>query len=72
MVKDRPGVEVDKFISGELKKELPDFYVGTKATGGNGGGGDKKVGGGSGMSYEDFSKLPPSEKLRVAREAEAA
>lgn len=70
VLKDKPEIEIAKYISGELKKELPELYVGTKAEGG-GAGGIRTTPGDTGMSFEDFSKLSPADKLARAREAEA-
>lgn len=71
MVKGTPGVEVQKFIEGELKKEVPEFYAGTQAAGGGAGGmqRDGKLIGGT--SSDDVLKNP-SAALNAARSGEAA
>lgn len=68
MVKDSPGTEVKKFIEGDLKKELPDFYTGTQASGGGAGGiqRDGKLVAGTGS--EDVLKNPAA-ALEAARAA---
>lgn len=73
VVKDGKGKDIAAYIASDLKKERPYLYEGTKAEGGGADGGDKLARRGTGgMSFEDFQKLSPNEKLKVAREAEAA
>lgn len=72
IVKAKPEVDILKFIQGDAKSADPELYVGTQASGGGSGGIHKPATGGAKMSFEDFSKLPASEKLRIAREADAA
>lgn len=38
MVKDHPGVSIDKYLGDVVKREYPEFFVGTQATGGGAGG----------------------------------
>jgi len=71
MVKASPGSEVTKFIAADLKKELPELYVGTRAAGSGADSGKAgAIAANGSLSYEDFQKLPPSEKMRYAREHE--
>lgn len=70
-VRDGKGKSVDQYIATDLKKARPYLYTGTKAEGGGAGGGGHTTPGRGGMSWEEFSKLSPQDKLRVGREAEA-
>lgn len=70
MVKDRPGTDVSKFIEGDLKKELPDFYTGTQASGGGAGGIQRDGRLVPGTDAEDVLKNPTG-ALTAARAAEA-
>jgi hypothetical protein len=38
MVKDHPGLSVEKYLADQVKKEFPEFYKGTQAAGGGAGG----------------------------------
>jgi hypothetical protein len=69
-VKGRPGLDVLKYISGDLKAELPELYVGSQAAGGGAGGGGGK-GTQTTTSFDDLMKNPAA-ALTAAREAEAA
>jgi len=72
-VKDGKGKDVAAYIASDLKKARPYLYEGTQADGGGADGGTKMPGRGTGgLSFEDFQKLGPNEKLKVAREAESA
>jgi uncharacterized protein YdaU (DUF1376 family) len=71
-VKDGKGKDVAAYISTDLKKARPYLYEGTKADGGGADGGARPSRGTGGMSFEEFQKLSPTDKLRVAREADAA
>lgn len=67
IVKDHPGTDVAKFISGDLKKELPDFYTGTQAAGGGAGGMQKDGWLVGGTTAEDIMKNPEA-ALQAARD----
>lgn len=73
IVRDGKGKAVASFIADDLKKQRPWLYEGTKADGGGAGG---SHGGGAasthGMSFEEFQKLSPAEKMKAARHAETA
>lgn len=47
MLRDRPGIEIEKYVSDELKKEYPEFYNGS---GSSGGGASKSNAGGVGTT----------------------
>lgn len=66
MVADKPGIEVTKLITGDLKKEMPDFYTGTQAAGGGAGGIQKNGQLVAGTGADDVIKNPGA-ALQAAR-----
>ena len=71
MVKASPGSDVDKHVEA-IAKQYPHWRQGTKGTGGGAAGLTTTAAANGGMSFEEFQKLSPSEKLKVAREMEKA
>jgi len=67
-----PGKTVDVFLGDDLKKRYPEFYIGTKATGGGGGGAFNADGSPVvGTTAEDVLKNP-KEAIEAARSQETA
>jgi len=58
IVKGHAGKEPAKFITDELKKALPEFYVGSKADGEGGGGIHDGQMDTAGLKFEDIMKNP--------------
>lgn len=70
MVKGRPGIEVTKLITGDLKEETPEFYEGSKM-GGGGAAGDHTAGTGGAKVEADELMKNPTAALSRARERTA-
>ena len=70
IVKDKPATDVGKYIANDLKKETPEFYVGTSANGGGTGGFMKDGRPVVGTTADDVLKNP-SQALTAARSAAA-
>lgn len=67
-----PGKTVDGFLGEDLKKRYPEFYIGTKASGGGGGGAFNSDGSPVvGTTAEDVLKNP-KEAIEAARSQETA
>lgn len=71
IVKGHAGKEPAKYIADELKKEIPEFYQGTKGDGGGAGGIHDGSPGVSGLKFEDITKNP-SVGIAAANHAGAA
>lgn len=54
---------------GKLKEQAPYFFKDSKGGGANGGGGGGKATTIGGYSKEEFLKLPPEQRMKIAREA---
>lgn len=62
---------VEEHFGKTYKAQDPEFYKGTEAAGGGAGGHSAALPNGGKIEFDDFTKLSPSDKLRMAREAEA-
>lgn len=58
IIQGHAGKDPAKFIADELKKEIPEFYQGTKGDGGGGGGIHDGGAGASGLKFDDIVKNP--------------
>jgi hypothetical protein len=63
---DPSSVTLEQFFDEKFKKLKPKYYAGTKASGSGANG--SQGAGGSGPAVDELNKLPPAERMRVARE----
>ncbi len=69
IVKDKAGVKLESYITDTLKKELPDFYEGSKGSGGGAGGDSGAPRGGGGAMTAEALLANPAAALTAARMA---